>query len=101
MDDLISREKILKELQKTKAVADDLQFGNTIMSVYAEWLREGLRDTVKNAPAIDAEKVIRCANCVYRHMSSGLCYKWDLQFGVIVPDYGYCFYGERRTNGAT
>lgn len=57
MDELISREKALEALQGANVKVTGMRLGKTILAKYAEQVREGYIDILKEVPAEDAEPI--------------------------------------------
>lgn len=103
MSDLISRSALLE-------LIDERMDGAHIQSVtrrgIAKTLWSGIcggvnwcRNTVIEAPAVDAVPVVRCKDCkrygVYEVSGNGCCKHIN---GLLCPEpYDFCNYGERKT----
>ena len=105
MDDLIRREELLTSqyvhtecyLQENK----DRHF-----DVYKKGWNDALQAVYDNAPAVDAVEVVRCKDCKYFELNHWdgpiitaheICSKWGR--GCKTYKDGYCFLGERKTDG--
>lgn len=92
MDDLISREALLKSFD----IAWMVEYDETGCGVSKRAIPVA---TIEAAPAVDAVPVVRCREC--KHWGTGYCAETD---AIKVCEYakymvggnGYCVYGERR-----
>lgn len=97
----IEREAVLKEL-------DDLISNIAFSSPYQDDINvmvcgmERARDCVEEAPATDVVEVVRCKDCVYRHLTGKapfMFYTCTIAEGLnVCKDNAFCSYGERRTD---
>lgn len=96
MSDLISRSKLIDQLEGLKLSLGDVILGFVVDRVIEQ---------VKEMPAVDAEEVVRCDECIhYKEPDEGdflgLCTSGILSVshnGEIYPGRGfYCLYGERK-----
>lgn len=75
-----------------------------LTSLIPENFRDGIRDLIEKAPAVDAVEVVRCEKC--RYYENGECVCDSLYFDAMSGDYEgvsfrpypdfYCYYGERK-----
>lgn len=93
MDDLIRKQTVLNMI-------DDVQFGNITQKL------SQLHEAVRNYPSVDAVEVVRCKDCKYFELNHWegiiitaheICNKWA--DGCKTNKGGYCFLGERKTDG--
>ena len=65
--------------------------------------RDGIKDLLEKAPAVDAEEVVRCEKC--RYYENGECVCNGIWYAMHGDDEGvrfcpdpdfYCYYGERK-----
>ena len=93
MDELIRKQTVLNMI-------DDVQFGNITNKL------SQLHEAVRNYPSVDAVEVVRCKDCKYFELNHWdgpiitaheICNKWA--DGCKTNKDGYCFLGERKTDG--
>lgn len=88
MNDLISRAALLQEFEtEHQCHSNDL------------WHITGIKAFIENAPAVDAEEVVRCKDC--KHWGTGVAGETDFVKCCEFANYmiganGYCLYGERK-----
>lgn len=87
MKDLISREALIKRLEKVCITDDGFGMG-------VQFGIDCAKDFVAEAPAVDAVPVIRCKNCKHYNLQALAC-THDNFNGTIGMD-GFCSYGELR-----
>ena len=56
------------------------------------------RDSLKNAPTIDAVEVVRCKDCLHRKEQTCFNPSAGMWVGVELKDGDFCSYGERKDN---
>ena len=104
MDDLISRQALLNDIEELKQSPwfnDDNYF-----AIRKDALSCVVELCVKKAPSVDAVEVVRCKDCKYFELNHWdgpiitaheICSKWGS--GCKTDKDGYCFLGERKTDG--
>ena len=77
MSDLISRSALLAKMKQTSRYF-------------------AVKFDIEEAPAVDAVPVVRCEECIKKKAGDvwNMCYVWETG----VPNAGFCFKGERRSN---
>ena len=92
---LIDADALTKKLQHLWNIHDDVDFNN-----------KDVWDELAIAPTIDAVEVVRCRDCKHFELNHWdgpiitaheICSKWGS--GCKTNKDGYCFLGERKTDG--
>lgn len=103
MDDLISRQTLLNDIEELKQSPwfnDDNYF-----AIRKDALSCVVDLCIKKAPSVDAVEVVRCRDCKYFELNHWdgiiitaheICNKWA--DGCKTNKDGYCFLGERKIN---
>ena len=61
------------------------------------WDEAVLASDIKNAPTVDAVKVVRCKDCIYSYEEFGFIYCTFVPYGDCkVPSQFYCAEGKRK-----
>lgn len=56
--------------------------------------------SIRGLPAADVMEVTRCKDCEHRYKDPvGLCCSYGACKDCLVPEYYFCFHGEKRRNG--
>lgn len=107
MDDLISRQAAIDALWKALYEYEDKtekQFQESDELDISEWILHRIfvqnmsdidRQTILDAPGIDAVPVVRCKDCMKYDSHGHRCKHWN--HGVVVMDF--CSRAERKENG--
>ena len=88
MNDLISRAALLQDFK----AAQQYHYSSL-------WHITDIKAFIENAPAVDAEEVVRCKDC--KHWGTGFACETDFvkccEFGkYMIGANGYCLHGERK-----
>ena len=96
MADLIDREALMADIEEAVVFSGRNSRNAEISGA------NKIIDRIKDAPAVDAEPVVRCKDCKNwdRHIGifdspNGYCYIHE----ETVNGYDYCSYGERKNDG--
>lgn len=92
--DLISRSALLDVI-----TTDGFEHFSGCLSSSEITLIELMRDSITEAPAVDAVQVVRCKDCKYYRTHGqihGMCY-YGTGMRFMFND-GFCSYGERRAD---
>lgn len=105
MSDLIKREELLtSQYVHTECYLQENK--DRHLDVYKKGWNDALQAVYDNAPTIDAVEVVRCKDCKYFELNHWdeiiitaheICNKWA--GGCKTNKDGYCFLGERKTDG--
>ena len=102
MGDLISRKALLDEIDKRQKQDPYKKLRGPVESWVRRWGYDVLYLIVKYFPAVDAEEVVRCRNCMFRDPETGSC---DHFTASPIPfpknDTDYCSHGKRRCSDGT
>lgn len=93
MDDYISRQVILKHLEKCKGQPPEMCYTFAVI--------QAIESFVKDSPAADVLEVVRCKECIlhedFPHSVNLYCNRVD---AVVKPD-GFCKYGKKYLEEST
>ena len=109
MADLISRSALMKDFEDLEAIALEQVNKYNPVDSRDEWRwwsavlkeRTAYKHDLMDAPAVDAEQIVRCRDCKWYYDDTEYCDKWGDMFiywsdHSPVPPNGHCFMGERR-----
>ena len=89
MDDYISRQVILKHLEKCKGQPPEMCYSFAVISEIERF--------VKSQLAADVVPVVRCKDCIYGESDGVLDgYRWCSRFDNIVGENDFCSFGEKE-----
>ena len=94
MSDLISRQAILKHIEKIRQGVQMLDGDIHRASIIMNGM-DLCEEAVRNQPTVDAAPVVRCKECKHKDEENGFCEGRGFPM-QLVPDDGFCDKGERR-----
>ena len=95
MDDLISRQALLNDIEELKQSPwfnDDNYF-----AIRKDALSCVVELCVKKAPSVDAVEVVRCKDCKWWKKWARTC-AWYSYSHIMIHADDYCSHGERKTD---
>jgi hypothetical protein len=91
----IEREALLEHIRKSFPYRDPTEFTAGLLDAVEQ---------IKIQPAADVVEVVRCKDCVYRHLTGKapfMFYTCTIADGLnVCKENAFCSYGERRDNHA-
>ena len=96
-NDLISRSALLKAFENN--IDTDVCQEDADYQYLWGFSWETVERAIQEAPAVDAVEVVRCKDC--RHCRRTEWNIWCSIFDKVVPEEGFCNFGERRAEDAT
>ena len=92
--DYISRQYAIEELRDV--IVKDVQFGDELTDGYNDGIDMAIT-VISKLPSAQPE-IIRCKDCKHSRLFDQCFYCYELGGEIIVPENGFCFMAERRTD---